>query len=647
MRSIAFALLGSLFASASIVAQTFTTWTGAVSTSFGDPNNWTNLAPNAYAYATIPLTANQPVVSPGSTVRCERLSMGTGATLDLGDGTLEIYGVAGLGQVHGTGWVSLRPNLQFVMSQSITCAPSTSIPNLTIEPGLSATCTNLNVRGMLQSASANGVGPTITLHGTTQLGSALFFGLPQGHVVTDPNGALLVTGMLESYWNIDIPATCAVGTLRMNPTSSVTPTGGVVNIPPGFGLFLECSSFGAVNLNLNVPSGASFRLSDGQPSSPNHLDFTDTSGSITIESSDRAEIRCDRVDGSMQCAGDCRLQPLTTSGVTVPTGASLTITSAGMSVVNTYLRIPGTLQVDGALRVGLSSFPGSLVLEDVTPANPGRLVIEPTGSLVVEPWSQVLGDGNHHAEVIVRGSLAARSALFKGLGPNGLVLASTSTIAAAPYDLGGSTFDDGAPVPGSSLLTIARTAPTRLDGVWFAATNSTATHGVKAVTPYAVDVRNSPPLFLAPLSSEAFEYDPLAVISWTNGVSFHGIGTPGCHGLAENRTNVAPQVGTAGFALRCRNAHPSGLAIQAIGAGGLATAFSLLGVDLWLDPAAPVALHSVAVDALGTADLPLPIPNNPQLVGASLYVQALPFELPGCMPYGLSASTAIRFTILP
>jgi hypothetical protein len=322
------------------------------------------------------------------------------------------------------------------------------------------------------------------------------------------------------------------------------------------------------------------------------------------------------------------------------------------------LHARGTLQVDGRLTIGwgsgISGVPQTLRLEDASATDPARLLVSTGGTLELlggqpgswgnPPWLSVVeGDGSHGAAVEIHGTVAASYAAFRGLGLAGLQMLSGSAVGAAPLDLRNCWFDDGAPVPGSTLLTIARTAPTRLEGATFEATNSAATHAVRATTPRAVDVRNATGV----LGNESFEDDPLAVISWTDGVSWFGAATPGCRGLAETRTSSAPHVGNATFTLRCTNGNPGGAGLLLLGTGALTTPLPLFGVDVWLDPGHPFVSYFVMADALGGFSVPQSIPNNPRLVGLLLWAQTLILEPTACRPLGLSGSTAIHYEVLP
>ena len=640
-------LLAALLLAVAGTAQT--TWTGAISTDWLNAGNWTAGVPDQNLAAIIAPAANQPLVA--SLAACRHLTVQANTALTVTGSTLEIYGDASFAAtVLGNGVMKLlpAPNNPSPPPAQVTCGSQASLPTVNLDAGHSATFTDLYVRGALNAASIGFPAPTVTLHGTTRLGSGSFLFSPQGQVLCDPTGSLEVVGTLSLYWSMSLPGTVSIGNLDMYPTSSVTPASGVVNIPPGRSLRITSSAFGTTTLDVNVPAGASFVFEDGQPSGTNHFGVTNSAGSTSFYVADTTEVRCAHIDGTMNFAGDVLLVPpaSATGPVVVNPGALLTVSAYYPGVPNT-LHTRGTLQVDGTLGIGYG-FDATLRLEDNSPTDPGRLLVSSTGTLrmgsatITGNRGIISGTGNHRASVAVHGRIEANSYLFDGLDANGLVLAASSTIGAAPMDLRNGWFDNGDPSPGSTLLTVARTAPTRLLQPWFLATNSAATHAIKAVTPFAMDVRGA----FGALGSEAFEEDPFAVISWTDGVSFRGIGTPGCLGLAETRTNSAPHLGNAAFAIRCRNALPGSVAIQIVGTAGLPTPVSLLAVDLWIDPIAPFVLHAVNVDATGYTTLPLPIPNNQQLLGLSLWSQAMPFELPGCKPFGLSASTAVRIDVI-
>ena len=134
------------------------------------------------------------------------------------------------------------------------------------------------------------------------------------------------------------------------------------------------------------------------------------------------------------------------------------------------------------------------------------------------------------------------------------------------------------------------------------------------------------------------------------GVTSYGTGTPGCNGPQALGANHAPMIGSPGFALTCSNAP----ALSA-GFGVLATGQDLLGSDpfglgvlLHVNPLSAALLTlPFSSDALGNAVAPAPIPNNPNLIGQTLYAQVL-WAWTSCAlpPFGLSTSNGLALTFL-
>lgn len=136
---------------------------------------------------------------------------------------------------------------------------------------------------------------------------------------------------------------------------------------------------------------------------------------------------------------------------------------------------------------------------------------------------------------------------------------------------------------------------------------------------------------------------------WPDGLLPYGIGTAGCAGPQRMFGNSAPTVGNSSFALRC-TAVPAAPGLLILGASqdlagthypslGLRLHLTLSGSDWLTLPMTP--------DLSGSGITPLPIPGNPALRNANLFVQSIwPWgstcPLP---PLGLSASDGLRVTI--
>jgi hypothetical protein len=74
-----------------------------------------------------------------------------------------------------------------------------------------------------------------------------------------------------------------------------------------------------------------------------------------------------------------------------------------------------------------------------------------------------------------------------------------------------------------------------------------------------------------------------------------------------------------------------------------------LRAQLWVDPNGSLILP-IASSELRRADLPMPIPRNPGLVGGTVFVQTVwlgPTGPSPCPPLGLSASFGLKINIQP
>ena len=105
-----------------------------------------------------------------------------------------------------------------------------------------------------------------------------------------------------------------------------------------------------------------------------------------------------------------------------------------------------------------------------------------------------------------------------------------------------------------------------------------------------------------------------------------------------------PQVGNAGFSVTCSNAPPNGPGVIGLSAGSLASPFVILGLEIWIAPFS-VLLLPVGSNAVGAAEVSLPIPPDPSLAGGQANLQFV-FPSP-CGPQGLSASNALTVIVQP
>ncbi|HKB16126.1 MAG TPA: hypothetical protein VKF62_08670, partial [Planctomycetota bacterium] len=81
-----------------------------------------------------------------------------------------------------------------------------------------------------------------------------------------------------------------------------------------------------------------------------------------------------------------------------------------------------------------------------------------------------------------------------------------------------------------------------------------------------------------------------------------GDSTPGCAGPLAIGVNSMPQVGNAGFALRCSSAPVTSSGVIGLSTAGLATPLAISGLAVWIDPNAPGFFAApVASDAFGAS----------------------------------------------
>jgi hypothetical protein len=122
----------------------------------------------------------------------------------------------------------------------------------------------------------------------------------------------------------------------------------------------------------------------------------------------------------------------------------------------------------------------------------------------------------------------------------------------------------------------------------------------------------------------------------------YGAGTPGTAAyrwLTAPNPGGLPEVGNTSFSLTVA-ADQSIAAPGVVMLGQAAIApLTVLGVDVVVDPSSAVFLGSVLVD---TAEVPLPLPANPALVGIELYAQSFWIEPAG----NLTASNGVSMTVL-
>ncbi len=135
------------------------------------------------------------------------------------------------------------------------------------------------------------------------------------------------------------------------------------------------------------------------------------------------------------------------------------------------------------------------------------------------------------------------------------------------------------------------------------------------------------------------------------GASIYGDSSAGCDGPLPIGVTSWPQVGNAAFAITCANAPANASGLLGLSGGALASPALLLGLQIWIDLASPPFFALAATsDGIGSASVPIPVPNDPTLAGGQVYAQFAwigPNSPPPCPPTGLSASNALGITVQP
>ncbi|MFN0207649.1 MAG: integrin alpha [Planctomycetota bacterium] len=138
------------------------------------------------------------------------------------------------------------------------------------------------------------------------------------------------------------------------------------------------------------------------------------------------------------------------------------------------------------------------------------------------------------------------------------------------------------------------------------------------------------------------------------GLSHFGVGTPGCTGPELMTGNSVPYVGNLNFKLRGNKAPANSLGlviasdmVNIVGSDPFSI-FVTLHVDIINTP--EVYVYDMFSDSAGFAQADDPIPNNPNLVGLTFYVQTLWYWGPagcGLTPMHLSISNVLVATLQP
>ncbi|MFN0207662.1 MAG: YncE family protein [Planctomycetota bacterium] len=130
-----------------------------------------------------------------------------------------------------------------------------------------------------------------------------------------------------------------------------------------------------------------------------------------------------------------------------------------------------------------------------------------------------------------------------------------------------------------------------------------------------------------------------------NPVTSFGASSPVCAGTLTMGVNSTPAIGNNFFAFTCTNTAPSSLSLGLVGNVADVPGTPFFGFNLHVSFASTelYALDMIS-DPSGFAVAPIPIPNNPLLVGSTFAGQTI--SLAGCAPSGLAASQGLSVTIV-
>lgn len=130
------------------------------------------------------------------------------------------------------------------------------------------------------------------------------------------------------------------------------------------------------------------------------------------------------------------------------------------------------------------------------------------------------------------------------------------------------------------------------------------------------------------------------------GVTRFGLPTASVIGLPVLGTGSWPGTGDGAFKIVCSGAPPSTTnGILALSLGALARPLVAKGAGLWLDPASLILFGAQRTSELGYSSVPLPVPDDPALVGLTVYVQMFWPGLAATGTGGMAASNALAITV--
>lgn len=133
---------------------------------------------------------------------------------------------------------------------------------------------------------------------------------------------------------------------------------------------------------------------------------------------------------------------------------------------------------------------------------------------------------------------------------------------------------------------------------------------------------------------------PLPVVSAFSS----GNATAACQAAGVLGINSLSEVGNSAFGVTATGGAPMSASVFLLSAKAAQQAIKVIGVDLWIDVATLVATFPVPTNTLGTAPLPLPIPNDAMLRGVTFAFQTLHLEA-ACSVNPWAATPALSVAI--
>lgn len=439
-----------------------------------------------------------PQVITSPTVTTTSITLGSGSQITLqGTTTLTVQG-------------------SITVQGQLAAPPQTTISNDLVVPAASQLDVTelMTVAGsVINDGDISGLG-TLTMNGTGMITGAGTF----GNLEVDTADSIVIentTGLVNGDFTMSDGSVTVAASNRFNVLGASTFDGGVLNGDAGSTLDLDGSaSFAGTVAGASVPdiSVAGDWTAD--------QDFAPTMGSVILDGTEDSLISA-AVEGGTLNFNDLQIVNgrriagtdlfLNVPTFTIAAGAAFSIGSAAADGIlddagsslgfgGGQMTIDGLLEIDRAelcLELGsvLTAGTGSTLRMTGTPNLPATICGPPCGNY----------------EVNIGGRFEALNFAFLDMGPTGIRILETASIAAAPFDMRGGLFADGSPDPASVQLDVASTIELEFRDISF---ERQLLHmpefNVRSTTFSTITFKNFSGNFAGP----EFEDDPNDVIEW-------------------------------------------------------------------------------------------------------------------------------------